>query len=218
MLLSIPSFLYYFLTSIHNPNNLPYPSAQNLLTHLEGGVSLDMITVLSTGVISFQFGQVGDIPMFADFFNEGIPHRTLYLIDYLSPQYYLLFFIHSSMTHMYHHHHHHHHHPPPPGLCRAGVFRPSDGSWHVRGIQGIFTPGTPNSTVLGADVSFKFDNITEPFTGDYNNTGFYPFVGDVLNEGMLLADSMYVVHFRYHRYGWDEILIHDSLTLSSHFF
>ena len=85
-----------------------------------------------------------------------------------------------------HHHHHHHHHFPPPGLCRAGVFRPSDGSWHVKGLNGIQTPGT-SKLVLGADVSFKFDGIKEAFTGDYNNTGYYPFVGDILNEGMYVA-------------------------------
>ena len=75
---------------------------------------------------------------------------------------------------------HHHHHSTLPGLCRAGVFRPSDGSWHVKGLKGIKTPG---SNVLGANVTFKFDGIKEAFTGDYKNTGYYPFVSDILNEG-----------------------------------
>ena len=33
---------------------------------------LEIAFLYQTGVIQFQFGQVGDIPMFADFFNEGI--------------------------------------------------------------------------------------------------------------------------------------------------
>ena len=56
----------------------------------------------------------------------------------------------------------------------------------MKGLNGIQTPGT-SKLVLGADVSFKFDGIKEAFTGDYNNTGYYPFVGDILNEGMYVA-------------------------------
>ena len=33
---------------------------------------LEIGFLYQSGVIQFQFGQVGDIPMFADFFNEGI--------------------------------------------------------------------------------------------------------------------------------------------------
>ena len=113
----------------------PSPFNPYKVNKMMGGTT-DITNVLESGVIQFQFGKVGDIPMFADFFNEG--------------------------------------------LCRAGVFRPSDGTWHVKGIDGMASPGT---NVIGADISFKFDCVDYAYTGDMNNTGFYPFVGDVLNEG-----------------------------------
>lgn len=49
-------------------------------------------------------------------------------------------------------------------ICRAGVFRPSNGNWYVRGVEGGVNGG--------ADVVLQF-----------GQAGDIPFIADILKEG-----------------------------------